>query len=73
MADDITFETLGSEKYETDNGKSWQFSSMKTDKFSYFFLNAQGENNRKGLTIRNKADIPALITLLQRMEKQLNT
>ena len=61
------FETLDKEKYETDNGKAWVISSMKSSKFSYLFLNAEGEANRKGLTIRHKEDIPALIALLQRV------
>ena len=74
MADDnkLEFETIDKERYNTDNEKSWVFSTMKSDKFDFFFLNAEGESNRKGLTIRHAEDIPALIALLTRMASKYN-
>lgn len=71
----VDFETIDKEKYETDNEKAWVLSSMKGESkhgpFSYYFLNAEGEANRKGLTIRNKEDIPALLRLITRVADKL--
>lgn len=69
---DLKFYEIDREKYSRSSEKAFVFSKMEGGSgFAGYFLNRDGEANRKGLTIREAGDISDLIALLERVKGKL--